>query len=283
MSAMQIMEVVSSTHFVSILPAPIIVVNASLDMLATKGKGAQIVLESVLMGLFVMKTPNVWNPKGLLITSVSAKLDGLVMASTADQTKISTTGQTEMFLALMPPIELLREISDVKWTIVRTHLILGKKMLTGMELVMPVTTTPITMEYLIRQIIVLLLQIQIKYVSRIEYDILTIKTDIQKTCSNFVWKSFCHHSQILKLMVTTNEETHVIIAPCCQIWIKKTLTEMVWETIAIPTWTMMEFWMKWITVLKHQTQIKKMRMAIGMWQHFPNKNEYQDFKMISSN
>ena len=59
MSAMQIMEVVLSTHFVSILPAPIIVVNASLDMLATKDKGAQIVQESVLMGLFVMKTQNV--------------------------------------------------------------------------------------------------------------------------------------------------------------------------------------------------------------------------------
>ena len=93
------------------------------------------------------------------------------MVSIADLTKISTIGQTEMFLALMPPIELLREISDVKWTIVPTHLILDKKMPTGMELVMPVTTTPITMEYLIRQIIVLLLQIQIKYVSRIEYHI----------------------------------------------------------------------------------------------------------------
>ena len=59
MSAMQIMEAVLSTHFVSILLAPITVVNVSLDMLAIKDKGAQIVLESVLMELFVMKTPNV--------------------------------------------------------------------------------------------------------------------------------------------------------------------------------------------------------------------------------
>ena len=69
------------------------------------------------------------------------------MVSTADLTKILTIGQTWTFLALMPPIELLREISDVKWTIVPTHLTLGKKMQMGMVLVMPVTTMPITIFY----------------------------------------------------------------------------------------------------------------------------------------